>query len=167
MFTKPEEKPPVDLDSEPDEGDDEYWKVDQAEQEEGGDPLVIKEPSDSSAQPEPELVLVKVFVADTVAQSRLIQMKLSENGIESVIEETGMSIFPLAGESIDALTILVPQETEEKAKSLITEFLRESREGRPSSEKKKPDSARETQAPAQEQKNKKSDARPKNPRKQS
>lgn len=115
----------TDTDEPPEDGD-RYWEVDASEE------IIDDENNNTFGEIADETQMVTVYIADSVAQSRLIQMHLDEKDIPSSVQETGMSMLPFAGDSIDPVSILVPSEHAEAAKEFIREFLA-------SAEKKTPD----------------------------
>ncbi len=74
-------------------------------------------------EPDPNRKLVRVFLADSPVQSRMIEMKLADSGIESVIEPIGASIFPLDPDSGSEESILVDEQDAEAAQEIIRKFV--------------------------------------------
>ena len=75
--------------------------------------------------PEPEKKLIRIFMASSQVQSRMIEMKLHEEGIQSVIEPIGAGIFPLDTESSCEEAILVDEKDVAKAQQIIMEHVEE------------------------------------------
>lgn len=74
--------------------------------------------------PNPDKTFIKVFMADSEIQSRMIQMKLNELNIESILDSnTAASILAFGDESLDAITILVPVENVDQAREIIQNYL--------------------------------------------
>ena len=74
--------------------------------------------------PDPDKTFIKIFMADSEIQSRMIQMKLNEVDIESILDSnTSASILAFGDESIDAITILVPVENSDQAREIIQDYL--------------------------------------------
>jgi hypothetical protein len=114
-----EQKPETEPELEDNDGD-EYWNVDINE-----DDAHFMD-SHSNGVEHPEQNMVQIYIADSVAQARLIQLALDEAEIPSSTFEPGMSMLPFAGDSIDAVTIIVPEEQEEKAREVIDKYLQQS-----------------------------------------
>jgi|GEM_PF-2537749 len=74
-------------------------------------------------EPDPDIQFVKIFFPRSLAESRVILMKLKEENIDCVIEESGDSILPLGETSRTPNAILVPQNQQQQAKQIITDFL--------------------------------------------
>ncbi len=81
-----------------------------------------------SENPDPNVRFEKVFYPRSVAESSLILMKLAEEDIDYIVEESGDSILPLGETSRIPSAILVPQNQVDKAKEVILRFLDESTE---------------------------------------
>ena len=73
--------------------------------------------------PDPNRKLVRVFLADSPVQSRMLEMKLADSGIESVIEPIGASIFPLDPDSGAEESILVDERDLDEAQEVIRKFI--------------------------------------------
>jgi len=75
--------------------------------------------------PQPDKKLIRIFMASSQVQSRMIEMKLGEAGIASVIEPIGAGIFPLDTESSCEEAILVDEKDVAKAQQIIMEHVEE------------------------------------------
>ena len=75
--------------------------------------------------PDPNRKLVRVFISESPVQARMIEMKLIEAGIESIIEPTGASLFPIDTESSSTESILVNEVDLDSAQEIIKKFIAE------------------------------------------
>ena len=73
--------------------------------------------------PEPEKKLIRIFMASSQVQSRMIEMKLDEAGIQSVIEPIGAGIFPLDSDSSCEEAILVDENDVAAAQKIIIDYI--------------------------------------------
>lgn len=89
------------------------------------DSIELQEQAMMGKAPDPNRKLVRVFLADSPVQSRMIEMKLAESGIESVIEPIGASIFPLDPDSGSEESILVGETDYKQAQDIIRQFIEE------------------------------------------
>ncbi len=67
---------------------------------------------------------IKVFMANSEIQSRMIQMKLDESGIDSILESnSAASILAFGDESLESVGILVPEKDQDQARKIIQTYL--------------------------------------------
>lgn len=75
--------------------------------------------------PKPYKKLVRIFMATSQVQSRMIEMKLGDAGIEAVIEPLGAGIFPLDSAASCEEAILVDEKDVAAAQQIIIEHIAE------------------------------------------
>jgi len=80
--------------------------------------------SNKAPSPNQNKMFIKAFMTESEIESRMIQMKLNEFDIESIIDSnSAASILAFGDESLDAITILVPEENIVQAREIIQDYI--------------------------------------------